>query len=102
IVTAEEPRILMHSNDCGDPAGCSKDWHTTWWNGMGCFLLNGRNPQPYGDAIKCFKDMLFGHVSEGYKDLMFKILDEGVAFHHAEHFITKACQFLLEKLVYEP
>ncbi|KAG1801244.1 uncharacterized protein BJ212DRAFT_1286628, partial [Suillus subaureus] len=102
IVAAEEPRILMHSNDCGDPAGCSEDWHATWWNSIGHFLLNGRNPQPYGDAIKCFKDMLFGHVSEGCKDLMFKILNEGVAFHHAEHFITKACQFLLEKLVYKP
>ncbi|KAG2738471.1 hypothetical protein P692DRAFT_20882620 [Suillus brevipes Sb2] len=102
IVAAEEPRILMHSNDCDDPTGCSEDWHTTWWNGMGCFLLDGRNPQPYGDAVKRFKDMLFGRVSEGCKDLMFKILDDGAAFRHAEHFVTEACQFLLEKLVYEP
>jgi hypothetical protein len=102
IVAAEEPRILMHSNDCNDPAGCSKDWHTTWWNGMGRFLLDGRNPQPYSNAIKRFKDMSFGRVSEGCKDVMFKILDEGAAFRHADHFTTEACQFLLDKLVFEP
>ena len=47
-------------------------------------------------------DMSFGHVSEACKDLMFKILDEGAAFRHAEHFTSEACQFLLEKLVFEP
>ncbi|KAG2358443.1 hypothetical protein BDR07DRAFT_1247243, partial [Suillus spraguei] len=74
IIAAEEPKILMHSSDCQDPTGCSEDWHAIWWNGMGWFLLNGRNPQPYGDALKRFKELLFGRVSEGCKELMFKIL----------------------------
>ena len=69
---------------------------------MGHFLLDGRNLQPYGDAIKRFKELQFGRVSEGCKDLMFKILDQGAAFKHAEQFISEACSFLVEKLVFEP
>jgi hypothetical protein len=42
-----------------------EDWYAIWWNGMGRFLLDGRNPQPYGEAIKHFKDMEFGRVSGG-------------------------------------
>lgn len=102
IVAAEEPKILMHSNECHNPTGCNEDWHAIWWNGMGRFLLDGRNAQPYGDAVKCFKKMSFGRVSEGCKEIMFKILDQGVAFQHAEHFVSEACQFLVEKLVFEP
>jgi len=41
IVAAEEPKILMHTNDCQDPVGCNEDWHAIWWNGMARFLLDG-------------------------------------------------------------
>jgi hypothetical protein len=45
IVAAEEPKILMHANDCQDPVGCNEDWHedwhAIWWNGMARFLLDG-------------------------------------------------------------
>ncbi|KAG1855612.1 hypothetical protein F4604DRAFT_1685709 [Suillus subluteus] len=100
--SAEEPKILMHSNECQDPTGCNEDWHAIWWNGMGRFLLDGRNPQLYDDAIKRFKELQFGCVSEGCKDLMFKILDQGAAFKHAEQFVSETCSFLVEKLVFEP
>lgn len=102
MVAAEEPKILMHSSDCQDPTGCNEDWHAIWWNGMGRFLLDARNPQPYSDAVKRFKELKFGRVSEGCKELMFKLLDQGAAFHHAEHFISEACHLLVEKLVFEP
>ncbi|KAG1766762.1 hypothetical protein EDD22DRAFT_773703, partial [Suillus occidentalis] len=88
--------------ECHNPTGCNKDWHMIWWNGMGHFLFNGRNAQPYSDAVKHFKKMSFSCVSKGCKEIMFKILDQGVAFQHAEHLISKACQFLVEKLVFEP
>ncbi|KAG1830107.1 hypothetical protein EV424DRAFT_1315804 [Suillus variegatus] len=102
IVAAEEPKILMHSNECQDPTGCNEDWHAIWWNGMGRFLLDGRNPQPYDDAVKRFKELQFGRVSEGCKDLMFKILNQGAAFKHAQQFLSETCSFLVEKLVFEP
>ncbi|KAG2076067.1 hypothetical protein BDR04DRAFT_1069167 [Suillus decipiens] len=102
LVAAEEPKILMHSDDCQDPTGCSEDWHAIWWNGMGRFLLDARNPQPYSDAVKCFKELKFGRVSGGCKELMFKSLDQGAAFRHAEHFFSEASRVLVEKLIFEP
>ncbi|KAG1768509.1 hypothetical protein EDD22DRAFT_872088 [Suillus occidentalis] len=102
MVAAEEPKILMHSNECEDPTGCNEDWHAIWWNGMGRFLLDARNPQPYSEAVKRFKELKFGRVSEGCKELMFKLLDQGAAFRHAEHFISEACHLLVDKLVFEP
>ncbi|KIO05893.1 hypothetical protein M404DRAFT_947737, partial [Pisolithus tinctorius Marx 270] len=44
IVACKEPIILSHANDCQNPTACQEDWHAVWWNGMGHFLLNGRNP----------------------------------------------------------
>ncbi|KAG1819327.1 hypothetical protein EV424DRAFT_1323472 [Suillus variegatus] len=101
IVAAEEPKILMHTSDCQDPVGCNEDWHAIWWNGMARFLLDGRNPQPYREAVKRFKDMQFGRVSGGCKELMFKIIGEGAAFNHADQFVDEACSRLAEKLIFE-
>jgi len=69
IVAVEEPKILMHASDCQEPVGCDEDWHAIWWNGMGRFLLDGRNPQPYGEAVKYFKDMQFRRVSRSVMNL---------------------------------
>ncbi|KAG1851931.1 hypothetical protein F4604DRAFT_1592184, partial [Suillus subluteus] len=102
IVAAEEPKILMHTSDCQDPVGCNEDWHAIWWNGMARFLLDGRNPQPYREAVKHFKDLQFGCVSRGCKELMFKIIGEGAAFNHADQFIDEACNRLADELIFEP
>ncbi|KAG2061314.1 hypothetical protein BDR06DRAFT_1041074, partial [Suillus hirtellus] len=101
IVAAEEPKILMHTSDCQDPVGCNEDWHTIWWNGMARFLLDRRNLQPYHEAVKHFKDMQFGRVSGGCKELMFKIIGEGAAFNHTDRFVDEACSHLAEKLIFE-
>ncbi|KAI9571525.1 hypothetical protein HD554DRAFT_1991697, partial [Boletus coccyginus] len=55
IIAAEEPQILSHADDCQDPLACEADWHGVWWNGMGRYLLDGRNPQPYDTAVHRFK-----------------------------------------------
>ncbi|KAJ8584111.1 hypothetical protein M405DRAFT_827369 [Rhizopogon salebrosus TDB-379] len=34
---------------------------------MARFLLDGRNPQPYRDAVKRFNDLQFGRVSRGLR-----------------------------------
>ncbi|KAG1823743.1 uncharacterized protein BJ212DRAFT_1262287 [Suillus subaureus] len=99
IVAAEEPKILIHTSNCQDPVSYNKDWHTIWWNSMACFLLNGQNPQPYHEAVKCFKDLQFGRVSGGCKELMFKIIEQGATFNHAEQFVKEACDCLTEKLI---
>ncbi|OAX37464.1 hypothetical protein K503DRAFT_857339 [Rhizopogon vinicolor AM-OR11-026] len=99
IVATEVPKILMHTSDCQEPVGCNEDWHAIWWNGMGRFLLDGRNPQPYREAVKRFKVMQFGRVGRGCKELMFKILERGAAFHYADQFIEHACNRLVEQLI---
>ncbi|OJA10963.1 hypothetical protein AZE42_08486 [Rhizopogon vesiculosus] len=98
-VATEEPRILMHASDCQEPVGCNEDWRYLWWTGMGRFLLDGRNPQPYREAVKRFKIMPFGRVGRGCKELMFKILERGTAFHYADQFIEHACDRLVEQLI---
>ncbi|KIJ59589.1 hypothetical protein HYDPIDRAFT_33029 [Hydnomerulius pinastri MD-312] len=102
IIAAEEPRIMTHAEDCQDPAACEEDWHAVWWNGMGRFLLDGRNPQPYGEAVKRFKEMHFGRVGEGCKDSMFRFIGQGTAFEFAEHFVNELCDHLVRQLLFEP
>ncbi|KAI9570856.1 hypothetical protein HD554DRAFT_1995761, partial [Boletus coccyginus] len=55
IIASEELVILTHAIDCQDLIACQKDWHSVWWNGMDRFLLDGRNPQPFGNAVKHFQ-----------------------------------------------
>jgi hypothetical protein len=70
-VLVEEPPILLHVEDCKDYQACKQDWYAIWWNGMGRFLFDGRNPQLYNRAINCFKEMQFGHVSPSCEEKMF-------------------------------
>ena len=66
---------------------------------MGRYLLDGRNPQSYNEAVRCFKlEMHFGHMGMGCRDKMFQLLDGGHAFQHAECFIDKLCDYLIKEL----
>jgi len=98
IIASEELVILTHAVDCQDPIACQEDWHSVWWNGMGCFLLDGRNPQPFGDAVKRFQQMEFGRMGTGCQKLMFQILGRGVGFRYADVFITEVCNVLVDEL----
>ena len=80
IIASEEPVILPHADDCQDAVTCQKDWHNVWWNGMGQFLLDGRNPQPFGDTVQHFQNMQFGHIGAGCQKLMFEVLECGAGF----------------------
>ncbi|KAJ7923267.1 hypothetical protein B0H13DRAFT_2316646 [Mycena leptocephala] len=65
ILAAEAPEFdpvhgPQHEPGCKDNAACSQDWRAVWWNGMGRFLLDGRNP------LTCRVKMLdFVHGEEG-------------------------------------
>ena len=96
IIAAEEPHIVAHAEDCQDPPVCAADWHDGWWNGMAHYLLDGWNPQPFKEAVRCFKtEMQFGWVGKGCKAKMFQLLDDGIAFECAEDFITEVCDHLV-------
>ncbi|KAF8549905.1 hypothetical protein OG21DRAFT_1447278 [Imleria badia] len=96
LVACEEPVILTHVTDCQDPSACQEDWHNVWWNGMGRFLLDGRNPQPFSDAVERFREMQFGRMSQGCRNLMFQLLDRGTGFRRADLFITEICNGLIQ------
>ncbi|KAG6328140.1 hypothetical protein ID866_10949 [Astraeus odoratus] len=102
LLAMEEPPILSHANDCHDLVGCMKDWYGIWWNGMGCFLLDGRNPQLYDEAVKCFKELHFGQVSLGCKAQMFCIIDSKRAFDYADKFVDDICKQLVHQMIYKP
>ncbi|KAG2125209.1 hypothetical protein BD769DRAFT_1313399, partial [Suillus cothurnatus] len=55
IVACEEPPIIEHSSCCTDNTACFIDWRQLWWNSMARFLLDGRNPQKFYDAIERFQ-----------------------------------------------
>ena len=96
IIAAEEPHIVAHAEDCQDPPACAADWHGVWWNGMARYLLDGRNPQPFKEAVRRFKtEMQFGRVGKGCKAKMFQLLDDGIAFERAEDFVTEVCDHLV-------
>jgi hypothetical protein len=95
LVAYEEPVILTHAANCPDPTACQEDWHNIWWNGMGRFLLNGRNPQPFCDAVERFREMQFGRMGQGCRSLMFQVLERGAGFRCADAFSSEICNGLV-------
>ena len=89
----------MHADNCQDPTACEVDWHGVWWNGMGCYLLDGRNPQPYDKAVRRFRlEAEFGRMGKGCKEKMFRLMNDGTAFRHADIFIDELCNRLITEL----
>jgi hypothetical protein len=97
IVASEEPVVLAHADDCQDAITCQEDWHNVWWNGISRFLLDGRNLQPFGDAVKRFRKMQFGRMGTGCQKLMFDVLERGAGFQHANVFIADICHGLVKQ-----
>ena len=83
IVACEPPPMVNHCNECHNHVQCAIDWHGTWWNGMGRFLLDGRNPLTYTEAFNRFQALQFGAVTEGCKQAMFAFIKDGGVFHRA-------------------
>ncbi|KAJ7736623.1 hypothetical protein B0H14DRAFT_2408323, partial [Mycena olivaceomarginata] len=70
ILASEEPEFdpvdgPAHSPDCIDNDVCAGDWHAVWWNGMGRFLFDGRNPLTWTDSLQQFERMEFGQMHPG-------------------------------------
>lgn len=97
IIANEEPVILSHATDRQDPIACEEDWRAVWWNEMGRFLLDGRNPKPFSDAVERFREMQFGRMGAGCQKLMFRILERGVGFRYADAFVSNICDGLVNE-----
>lgn len=101
IVACEPPR-LVHSVGCEDHQGCHDDWRQLWWNGMGRFLLDGRNPQSFDDAILQFQGLSYGAMSPECWRKMIKCVKEGKAFLHEDDLVDRAVQGLADFIIREP
>ena len=102
IVACESPAI-NHVADCLDTDNCSLDWHQLWWNVMGCSLLDGRNPQPYKDAVQRFEQtVLTNKIGKIFPEclcsVMATIRDEA-AFNQEDEFIDCAARKWAAKLL---
>ncbi|KAG1906593.1 uncharacterized protein F5891DRAFT_1101148 [Suillus fuscotomentosus] len=62
IIACEAPP-MVHAATCMKQTRCEEDWKQLWWNGMGRFLLDGRNPQPYKDAVERFEKLDIGEIN---------------------------------------
>ncbi|KIJ13004.1 hypothetical protein PAXINDRAFT_156687 [Paxillus involutus ATCC 200175] len=93
---------ILKAQRCPDPDNCALDWHQLWWNGMGRSLLDGRNPQSYKDALKCFEELLLsdvGKVSPACLHSVMVTVWSGSAFHEEESFIECAAKKWADKLL---
>ena len=87
----ERPPMMQHASDCRNHQGCAEDWQSVWWNGMGRLLLDSHNPQPFGEALKCFKCLQFGRVGDTCKDNMFNnVVEINVPSLCSDRFITRS------------
>ncbi|KAG8221010.1 hypothetical protein J3R82DRAFT_2519 [Butyriboletus roseoflavus] len=95
IVACELPPI-NHVANCMDTEGCSLDWQQLWWNGMGRSLLDGRNLQPYKDAVQRFEQILLTNkVRRIFLECLCSVMatiQEEAAFNQEDAFIDRAAQ----------
>ncbi|KAI5982410.1 hypothetical protein EDD15DRAFT_2323847 [Pisolithus albus] len=101
IVACEPPR-LVHSVRCEDHRRCHDDWCQLWWNGMGRFLVDGRNPQSFDHAILQFQGLSYGSMNPECWRKMIKCVKEGKAFVHEDDLVDRAVRGLAEIIIPEP
>jgi hypothetical protein len=104
IVACKEPPIIEHSSCCTDNTACFIDWRQLWWNSMACFLLDGRNPQKFYDAIERFQELgpEIGRVNPECWKMMLQMVKKGTVFHLAYDLVKETAWQLLAALIIEP
>jgi len=102
IVACEAPPTMVHAGTCSMQNKCEEDWKQLWWNGMGRFLLDGRNPQPYKDAVERFEKLDTGGVNYGCWKAMLLVIQGHTAFSHEQKLISRTADNLVKCLIVEP
>lgn len=98
-IVACEPPPMVHAVACTSAEQCAGDWKQLWWNGIGRFLLDGRNPQPYNDAFRRFEEMEIGAVTLECWRAMISTVKGRAAFRHEQAFIDRAAKHLAGQLL---
>ncbi|KAG1863037.1 hypothetical protein F4604DRAFT_1929213 [Suillus subluteus] len=101
IIACEAPP-MVHTGTCTKQKRFKEDWKQLWWNGMGRFLLDGRNPQPYKDAVERFEKLDIGEINpDCWKAVLFIVKGQS-AFDHERKLITRTADNLAKYLIVEP
>lgn len=101
IIACEAPP-MVHAGTCTKQKRCEEDWKQLWWNGMGRFLLDGRNPQPYKDAVEWFEKLDIGEINpDCWKAVLFTVKGQS-AFDHERKLISHTANNLIKYLIVEP
>jgi len=101
-IVACEPPPMVHSERCRNQKTCNDDWRQVWWNGMGRFLLDGRNSLSFDDAMRLFQEFEYGSVFRDCWKQMLDFCKQGKAFAHERKLINNTCQELASRLIKEP
>lgn len=96
IVAAEECPIETHTVDCTNSEACARDWHAVWWNGMGRFLLDGRNPLTWTDAMERFEKLDFGEMGAGCRVKVLNRVRGGDAYSHSYSLVNRVAYELMK------
>ncbi|KAG1814721.1 uncharacterized protein BJ212DRAFT_349069 [Suillus subaureus] len=71
---------------------------------MACFLLDGRNPQKFYEAIERFQELEseIGRVNPECWKMMLQTVKKGTTFHLASDLVEETAQRLSAALITEP
>jgi hypothetical protein len=99
ILAAEPPKFdpngPRHHSTCIDNTACARDWHAVWWNGMGRFLLDGRNPLTWAESVKQFERLEIGEMNPLCHSTMITLVHEGEGNGHIYGLISAATDKLM-------
>ncbi|KAG0691502.1 hypothetical protein DFH29DRAFT_1019301, partial [Suillus ampliporus] len=104
IVACEEPPIIEHLPYCTNNTACSIDWRQLWWNSMARFLLDGRNPQHFREAVEHFQELgsEIRRVNPECWKIQLQTVKKGAAFHLTFDLVEETAQRLSAALITEP
>ncbi|KAG1908798.1 uncharacterized protein F5891DRAFT_1180362 [Suillus fuscotomentosus] len=96
--------IEFRIRDIPGPVRKRLGFEQLWWNSMACFLLDGRNPQDFHDAVERFQELgsEIGRVNPECWKTLLQTVKKGAAFHLAFDIIEETAQQLSAALITEP
>ena len=98
---ATKPIPVDHEPDCSNHQVCYNDWYSAWWNGVGQFLLDGRNPLSFQEAIKRFEIWGCGQMSESCRAKTMSRVQSGDAWAPTIELIDVTCKRVSDFLLPE-
>jgi hypothetical protein len=92
---------INHALNCINHDQCANDWRAVWWNGMSRFLLYGRNPQSWDDAVARFRTLQYGSMADSCRERVMGVVIRRQGFSHADALLNDITDCLADSLIRE-